>query len=202
MKRQTLSYDPGADGFGQTYTPDDAEQFETLMRYLDIPPGSVGERVTDNKTSSERSNFHYADNDERQFQELLDVSAKLSKSRASDYGARHKFTGTLGYNDNDQRQFSELLAAHNTYRFEHQASQIESDEPAFTYTEQDRAAFDALMPAQQEQTNRLTSDAKKPTGDNERRFVYIKIIDYVKEHAKTKENGTRIDSGLKIRYFD
>ncbi len=202
MNKRTEKSNMGYDHFEQAYTSSDAGQFETLLRDLDVTVGSVNRNVDENNDRSGIVEIHYAENDEHQFQELQNFDISRIKSLGPRNRANRKVAGSGEYTNSDQRQFSELLAAQKGYEFDLRSSQNEPDKSAFSYTEDDQAAFDALWPVERDKTMQFLHDAKKPFGADDQKIDFIKIVDYDKELAKVKENDTRTASGLKVRYFD
>jgi hypothetical protein len=206
------------------YSPEDDENFEKLMSFPDIGPGTTEpqmlkpSRLEQEHHQDSSAGLDYTGTDNNAFEQLMKNAVPGSVSSSS-----HSMTNSFlvdGYSDSDSRMFDSIKS---TIGDSSLISQMQSrinflpsdqkkikalevkpvqalDPESIEYSLADEQSFSHLMYEKFGESDDEISkaDVSKPVAETS----HIKIIDFDKEQAKEKNLPRLGRNQLKIKYFD
>ena len=192
---------------GGGYTASDAAQFERLVDGLRRYEAAERRKPAPGPATPETSAFRYSDSDTRAFDRLMEDLTGSRGGRQGQTASQRRPGQGFGYTDADDHLFSDLMAEG---RFPPGQRSSEADlsaserpaESAFEYTAQDKEAFRKILSGTQAATEDEAPEEGLHPSKKDRDVGPIKIVDFDKEHARTRAKRRRGAPNIKIRYFD
>jgi hypothetical protein len=206
------------------YSHEDDENFEKLMSFPDIGPGTIKpqmrkpSRLEEEHHQASGAGLDYTDTDNKAFEQLMKNAVPASVSSGSHSMVNSYLVG--GYSDSDSRMFdsieSTISDSNLTSQMQSRINFLPSDqkeiigldikpvealEPeSIGYSLADEQSFSHLMYQEFGESNDQISksEASKSVAETS----HIKIIDFDKEQAKEKNLSRLGRNQVKIKYFE